>query len=121
METPNFSAAEMACRCGCGLFDMDASFMKRLQALRDDFGAMVITSAFRCEDHNAAIGGGPEHPLGKAADIAVDRQNARRMLTLAVENFPRIGVSQRGAGRFLHLGTAEPGEVNGASPMIWSY
>jgi len=100
---------------------MDASFMVRLQKLRDAFGPMIITSAFRCEEHNTTIGGGPEHPIGKAADIAVDRQNARRMLTLAVGAFPRIGVSQRGASRFLHLGTAEPGEVNGASPMIWSY
>lgn len=120
-DTPNFNASEMACKCGCGQSDMDASFMIRLQRLRDEFGPMIITSAFRCKNHNDAIGGGPEHPLGKAADIAVDRQKARRMLTLAVMDFPRIGVKQRGEGRFLHLGTADPSEVNGASPTIWSY
>lgn len=122
-DTPNFTRAEMACRCGCERSDMDASFMKRLQVVRDKFGPMTVTSGFRCIDHNRAIGGGPEHPLGKAADIRVSGQAARRLLTLAVNDFPRIGVNQRGPHeqRFIHLGTAEPSEVNGASPTVWSY
>ena len=122
-DTPNFSAAEMACKCGCGQSNMDASFMKRLQELRTIIGPLTITSGYRCPDHNRAIGGGPEHVLGRAADIQCHGQLARRIVEVSAGFFPRLGISQRGdiAARFIHVGTAEPGEVNGASPWIWSY
>ena len=35
MITPNFSRAEMSCRCGCGLDHMDEQFMKMLQQIRN--------------------------------------------------------------------------------------
>ena len=38
MITPNFSRAEMSCRCGCGLDHMDEKFMKMLQQLRNQLG-----------------------------------------------------------------------------------
>ena len=33
MITPNFSKSEMACRCGCGIYEMDDDFMRMLQEL----------------------------------------------------------------------------------------
>ena len=35
MITPNFSKSEMACCCGCGIFEMDDEFMRMLQELRN--------------------------------------------------------------------------------------
>ena len=49
MITPNFSRAEMSCRCGCGLDYMDEKFMKMLQQLRNQLGPLPVTLAVRCE------------------------------------------------------------------------
>lgn len=51
-----------------------AKLAQRLQVLRDFFGLPItITSGFRSQEHNAAVGGKPEsqHLLGNAADIIV--------------------------------------------------
>ena len=55
MITPNFSVAEMACKCGCGKHGKDEEFMRMLQQLRDEVGPFRISSGFRCEDHNEKI------------------------------------------------------------------
>ena len=117
--TPNFAPDEFACQCGCGRADMDATFMRKLQMVRDEFGPMQISSGYRCPAHNAKVsstGATGPHTTGKAADI--------RLIVLAAKNlFPGIGVSQRGShsSRFIHLDQLEPGEANGARPWVWSY
>ena len=116
---PNFSASEFACKC-CGAADMDPDFMDRLQQLRTRLGwPLVISSGYRCEAHNAAVGGGPAHPTGKAADIAIRGARARELTGMAIERFgfTGIGVSQAGPRRFIHLDTCG-GETR---PWIWSY
>ena len=46
MITPNFSKSEMACRCGCGIYEMDDEFMRMLQELRNEMnGPLRVTSA----------------------------------------------------------------------------
>lgn len=71
----NFSRSEFECKCGeCGLDTVDAPLLAALQEIRDAVGvSVIITSAYRCEDHNAAKGGkkGSYHLYGKAVDIAV--------------------------------------------------
>ena len=57
MITPNFSRAEMSCRCGCGLDHMDEQFMRMLQQLRNQLGPLPVTSGVRCEKHNHESGG----------------------------------------------------------------
>ena len=57
MITPNFSRAEMSCRCGCGLDHMDEKFMKMLQQLRNQLGPLPVASGVRCEKHNHESGG----------------------------------------------------------------
>lgn len=121
---PNFSEHEFRCPCGCGRADMDRLFMDKLQSVRTTFEApMKISSGFRCADYNRRKGYGPEHGLGKAADIQISGHEAWRLLGVAAQRFPRLGVNQRGAHdkRFIHLGIAEPGEVDGFSPWLWSY
>lgn len=56
--TPNFSLAELRCKCGCGAHRFHPGFLGALQALRDALGRpMTVTSAARCQRHNAAVGG----------------------------------------------------------------
>tara|TARA_R100001082_G_scaffold31283_1_gene15896 strand:- start:1160 stop:1561 length:402 start_codon:yes stop_codon:yes gene_type:complete len=125
--TPNFTPDEFACQCGCGRADMDATFMKKLQMVRDEFGPMQISSGYRCAEHNAKVSSTGEtgpHTTGKAADIRCSGHSAHRLLMLAAKNlFPGIGVSQRGlnASRFIHLDQLEPGDSNGARPWVWTY
>ncbi len=118
-DYPNFVEAEFACKCGCGLADMDPDFMRRLQAIRDDFGRpMIITSGFRCPAHNDAIGGGPEHVLGLAADVRCRNPVAEVLNELRIRHqMPRFGVSQRRRKpRFVHIGGSFM-----LPKAIWSY
>jgi hypothetical protein len=120
---PNFSRDEFECHCGCGRADMEASFMDVLQEVRTAAKfPFFITSGFRCPAHNASIGGGPEHVLGKAADIHVYFGHAWTLNAAAARlGVPRIGWRQKGPidKRFIHLGTAGPDEA--PSPRVWSY
>lgn len=60
-----FSAYELQCKCGCGLFRLHPSFDIELDILREQFGRpLVIRSACRCKKHNdtpAADGGAGGH------------------------------------------------------------
>lgn len=70
----HFNRSEFACHCGCGGDTIDAETLAIVERVRAHFGApVVINSGYRCNTHNAAIGGAKasQHLLGRAADIAV--------------------------------------------------
>lgn len=123
----NFAYTELRCRCGqCDSTgrEMDPVFMALLQRLRQVYGkAMLLSSAYRCRKHpverNKAAPG--EHTQGLAVDVQCRGADAFKILHLALNlGFVRIGVSQKGTARFLHLGLAsEDGPL--PSPIIWSY
>ncbi|MGF1462916.1 MAG: D-Ala-D-Ala carboxypeptidase family metallohydrolase [Maricaulaceae bacterium] len=71
---PNFTPAELACRCAgrhcVGEFWFDPGFFDALQRLRDAVGRPLrINSAHRCGVWNAIVGGAP---LSAHRRIAVD-------------------------------------------------
>lgn len=69
-----FLRKEFACKCGCGQDTVDYTLMEVLVDLRKTFGKPVlITSANRCKEHNAKVGGSKNsvHLTGKAADVVV--------------------------------------------------
>ena len=108
MLTPNFSRAEMQCKCGCGLAHMDENFMKMLQQLRDKLGALPITSGVRCENHNKKSGGYPKsaHLQSIGADIRIYGPRALALVEEARRiGFSGIGIAQKGEykNRFIHL------------------
>ena len=108
MITPNFSRAEMSCRCGCGLDHMDEQFMKMLQQLRNQLGPLPVTSGVRCEKHNHKSGGYPKsaHLQSKGADIRIFGPRALQLVEEARRlGFSGIGISQKGdkSSRFIHL------------------
>ena len=116
----NFSEAEL--RCGeTGECKMQADFMRRLQALREDYGKpMAITSGYRSPQHSieASKAQPGTHARGIAVDVAVSGQDCYELMALAMKHgFTGIGVAQKGPGRFLHIDTFK----GAARPNVWSY
>lgn len=121
-EYPNFSAAEFRCKHS-GKDGMKPEFMARLQKLRDAYGKpMTITSGFRDKSHPIEArkpGSGGAHTTGRACDVAVQGEDAMRLVKLAIEmGFTGIGVQQKGGGRFIHLDDVTSGLPR---PAFWSY
>lgn len=119
---PNFSEAEFRCR-HTGQCAMQVEFMDRLQAIRTEYGRPLrITSGYRHPTHPVEARKGHatgEHTLGMCADIAVQGADAVELLRIALAHgITRIGVQQKGSGRFLHLGIGGQGLP---APAIWSY
>lgn len=100
---PIFTRDEFACKCGCGRVDMRKELIDRLHDARLVAGIpFVITSGYRCENHNMAVGGvhHSAHTTGHAADIrAADMMTRMKVLDgLVRAGVPRIGISRH----FLH-------------------
>lgn len=119
---PNFSESEFRCR-HTGHCRMQAEFMDRLQAIRTAYGRPIrITSGYRHPTHPVEARKGHatgEHTQGACCDVAVSGPDALRLVQIALAHgITRIGVQQKGAGRFIHLGIGGPGL---AAPTIWSY
>lgn len=100
---------------------MDHEFITKLDKLRGAYGApLKVSSGYRCPAHNRVVsstGADGPHTTGLAVDFAVDRANAHKLLTVAVQlGFRGIGVQQKGPGRFIHLDDIQEGR-----PTIWSY
>ena len=103
----HFSTSEFVCRCGCGRVAVTTRLISLLEKARIIYGKpMRISSGYRCPDHNAAVGGGPEHPAGEAADIfcvfAADR--FRLVSALYDAGFRRIGINFHNG--FIHAGAS---------------
>lgn len=119
---PNFSESEMKCS-HTGKTEMNPLFMEWLQSLRNQFNRpFIITSAFRDVTHpiEAAKESRGEHTYGCAVDIAIRGTEAQRLIALAYSmGCRRIGVQQKGSGRFIHLGM---GNLYANLPeALWSY
>lgn len=114
---PYFSKSEFACK-HTGRCEMDKSFMDTLLAIRKEYDkAMVITSGYRDSSHpiERAKPAPGEHSMGLAADVAVQGEDALRLIDIARKHgVVRLGVQQKGTGRFIHLGGLK-------TPAIWSY
>ena len=119
-----FSYDEMKCKCGCGEAPMDNDFMYLLDSIREGMGKpLYISSGYRCANHpieKKKLRPGA-HSTGKAADLLVDGEDAQRVLLAALLlEFNRIGIQQKGSGRFIHLDTATE-EDGFPAPALWSY
>jgi len=96
-----FKPEEFKCKCGkCDGGTMDADFIDKLNKARHlAQTAFVITSGYRCESHNKAVGGKPDssHLRGKAADIkfASSAQSFKIVKALFDAGFNRIGYNQK--------------------------
>lgn len=109
VEMRHFAPEEFACKCGCGrgFPDMDPEFLFRLNRARYAAGIpFVLTSAFRCREHNASVPGASatsSHVKGLAVDIAAPDDFARYRIVsgLLAAGFDRVGIST--GGGFVHV------------------
>jgi uncharacterized protein YcbK (DUF882 family) len=91
--------------------------MELLEKCREEYGQpMFITSGYRCEKHNHAVGGASSsaHLTGHAADIACDNPGARYILLKVFgQHFNRIGLAKE----FIHVDTHPTNPQN----IVWFY
>jgi len=105
MLTEHFKASELQCSC-CGQLVIDRQLVYGLEVLRRLLGKpIIITSAYRCMAHNAAVGGVPnsQHVLGKAADIQVPGLTPDEVHKVAKWLFTGLGLYDN----FLHVDVRE--------------
>lgn len=114
----NFTRDEFACPC-CGREEMRHEFLTRLSSARAMAGIpFVVTSGWRCLEHDLSLNGGGEHVLGCAVNIACRNSHDRWLIidNLIIAGFRRIGV----APGFIHAGSATL--EDGYDPdVLWLY
>ena len=107
-----------ACNC-CGNVMFDSELLEKLDYLRNLIGeSIIITSAYRCEQHNERVSGKPKssHLKGLAVDVKVSNSSYRfKVLNacLQEELFNRIGIAET----FLHLDI----DVDKTQNVVWTY
>ncbi len=94
---------EFSCPC-CGDNKIDEGFVELIAAARESAGVpFIINSGYRCEKHNAEVGGSPtsSHMKGIACDIRADNSRNRHDILRALmqAGFNRMGVY----GGFIHV------------------
>ena len=116
--TKNFDKKEFVCKCGCGLFNMDAHLIGELQEFRDSADRpVVINSGSRCPYHNHVEGGTNHsaHLTGKAVDIQALTSQERFEI---VSYFIWLGYTRIGIGKtFVHVDCDE----DNPQCVIWLY
>lgn len=103
IENKYFKKEEIECKC-CGELEESDTLMLKLVKAREDSGVPFnINSGYRCERHNANVGGvkGSSHTKGYAVDIAITSNSKRyKILTALIDaGFNRIGVYKT----FIHV------------------
>ena len=97
---------------------MDVSFLEKLDNARELAGVpFKITSGYRTEKHNRAVGGElkSSHLSGVAVDIAASNDVVRFKLLSALL---KIGFSRLGIGKdFVHVDD----DKNKSGGVIWTY
>lgn len=129
----HFSLDELACRCGCGLMNMNADFMEKMEKLRLHYGRpMAASSGTRCSVHNQKVsttGPNGPHTTGHALDIGIYGVDALELVEKAFDigvgpgkAFTGIGINQKGPvdGRFIHFDDLTAAEAK-VRPHIWTY
>lgn len=115
--TTHFKRSELVCKCGCDLENMNSEFMAMLEQMRILVDRpLLISSGFRCKQHNAKVGGvkNSYHTQGRAVDLAYQGSEERYELvgTAIRLGFCGVGIDKN----FIHVDNRK------ASPKkIWLY
>lgn len=107
----HFKSTEFDCPCArptCRFTAVDEELIHLLELLREQTGALKINSGFRCNAHNAEVGGANEsrHPMGQAADVRSVFGLTGSELTILAETIPEIKVNAIGTySNRIHIDT----------------
>lgn len=116
---PSFKAREFMCPC-CykeGVKDDLVIHLQMAHNLLPKPNVMIITSSYRCPEHNKEVGGKEtsSHLEGLAADIKCDNPTYRFNLLTALT---RVGFKRIGIGKdFIHVDL----DGNKDQNIIWNY
>ena len=107
---------EFACKC-CGVYGTQQSVMERFDEAREIAGVpFVVTSGYRCEKKQEAIGSKSSvHPDGWAADISAPDSRTRFRI---VDALMQVGFNRIGIGKDFVHGDLDPSK---AEFVIWTY
>jgi len=101
-ETMSERDKRFACPC-CGVNWIDPRLEHLVKEVEGWAGALTVTSGFRCEKHNKAVGGSrtSSHRKGLAVDVACFASRRRFMVLFAAIKLGivRVGIHRR----YLHL------------------
>jgi len=105
--SPHFAKGELACH-HCGELVLNGFLLVGLEALRAKVDqAIVVTSGYRCREHNAAVGGTlqSKHLIGEAADIYCPGLALLKLLNAAQDlwMFQQGGIGLYPEQRFIHV------------------
>lgn len=106
-SSEHFSDAELACR-HCGINACTQALVDALEQLRTVSGVpIVVDDAYRCAEHNKAVGGVPssEHTCGEAADIKITGMTPQWMYdaALKVPAFAQGGIGVAEHQGYIHV------------------
>lgn len=109
-----FTLDNLSCRC-CGVAHMNMDFLIKLDKVRHNVGKpFVVTSGFRCEEHNKRVRGRVKslHKVGRAVDFDIigwSNEDIMRLVYFAGKFGLRVRVYARhltGAYVFCHIDSA---------------
>jgi hypothetical protein len=90
---PNFSLAEMQCKCGCGLIIIQRDMLMCTYEVRLEMGIPIIVKSWtRCKAHNKVVGGkwNSYHRYGKAGDFVPEGGMTDRFEAVCRAKFPYV-------------------------------
>lgn len=103
-----FKKSEFKCKC-CGVSIVDVELGDVLDDVREYFNAPVtITSGYRCEKHNKAVGGAKnsQHMQGIASDIKVSGKAPSEVYKYLNDKYPdKYGIGLY--GNWTHIDVRE--------------
>lgn len=114
--SPHFTDEEFRCEC-CGDLIVDARLVMALEEMRRIANTPIyVTSGYRCERHNAEVGGekNSQHLTGRAADIS-SRIGVDRLRSIAQGIAWVNGIGYDPARGFLHV------DVRSGQRAEWKY
>ena len=116
----NFNLDEFRCKCGCGHVSIHSDLLDLLQTARNNIGAITITSAYRCPEHNDKVSStglsGP-HTTSKSVDIHVSNsQHRKQLIDYFTNKVTGLGIAKT----FIHIDILTSDEVP-HRPNCWLY
>ena len=116
----NFTPDEFRCKC-CNRLEIASELLDILQKAREALGPLVITSSYRCSDHNSKVSStglsGP-HTTGFAADIHVSNsQHRKQLISYFADKVTGLGVAKT----FTHIDLLNADLGFDARPNCWLY